>query len=447
MIRIDISQIQGFISKDGIKALEPEVKESILKLENGNGAGNDFIGWMNLASKTESGLLDAIEEIAKILRDNCEVVIVAGIGGSYLGSRAVIEALSNSFTQLIQDRKNPQILFAGHNISEDYLYELTEYLKGKKFGIINISKSGTTTETALSFRLLKKQCEQQRGKDVARKVIVAITDAKRGAARVCADKEGYRSFIIPDNVGGRFSVLTPVGLLPIAVAGFDIRQLVKGAADMEALTTSKMAFADNPAAVYAAARNALYRGGKKIEILVNFQPKLHYLSEWWKQLYGESEGKENKGIFPASVDFSTDLHSMGQWIQEGERTIFETVISVDKVKHSVLVPSDEENLDGLNYMAGKHVDQVNKMAELGTQLAHVDGGVPNIRIVVPELNEYWIGQLIYMFEKGCGISGYVLGVNPFNQPGVEAYKKNMFALLGKPGYEEESKKILSRIKK
>ena len=447
MIKIDISQIQGFVPDSGIKALEPEVKEAIRKLENGNGAGNDFIGWMDLASKTESALLDAIEDTAKVLRDNCEVVIVAGIGGSYLGSRAVIEALSNSFSGLIQDKKNPRILFAGHNISEDYLYELIEYIKGKRFGIINISKSGTTTETALAFRLLKKQCEDERGKDVARKVIVAITDAKRGAARVCADKEGYRSFVIPDNVGGRFSVLTPVGLLPIAVAGFDIRQLVKGAADMEAKTTSQVAFADNPAAVYAAARNALYRGGKKIEILVNFQPKLHYLSEWWKQLYGESEGKENKGIFPASVDFSTDLHSMGQWIQEGERTIFETVISVDKVQHSVLVPSDDENLDGLNYMAGKHVDEVNKKAELGTQLAHVDGGVPNIRITIPELNEYWLGQLIYMFEKGCGISGYVLGVNPFNQPGVEAYKKNMFALLGKPGYEEESKKILSRLKK
>ena len=427
--------------------MEPEVKEAILKLEKGTGAGNDFIGWMDLASKTDKSLLDAIEETARVLRENCEVVIVAGIGGSYLGSRAVIEALGNSLSQLIQDKKNPQILFAGHNISEDYLFELTDYLKDKKFGIINISKSGTTTETALAFRLLKKQCEDQRGKEMARKVIVAITDAKRGAARVCADKEGYRSFIIPDNVGGRFSVLTPVGLLPIAVAGFDIRQLVKGAADMEGLTTSSAKIEDNPAATYAAVRNALYRSGKKIEILVNFQPKLHYLSEWWKQLYGESEGKENKGIFPASVDFSTDLHSMGQWIQEGERTIFETVISVDKVQHSVLVPKDEENLDGLNFLAGKHVDEVNKMAELGTQLAHVDGGVPNIRITVPELNEYWIGQLIYMFEKGCGISGYVLGVNPFNQPGVEAYKKNMFALLGKPGYEEESKKILSRIKK
>ena len=447
MIKIDISQIQNFIPDSAIKALEPEVKDAIRKLENGNGAGNDFIGWTDLASKTEKGLLDAIEDTARVLRENCEVVIVAGIGGSYLGSRAVIEALSNSFSQSIPDGKNPQILFAGHNISEDYLYELTEYIKDKKFGIINISKSGTTTETALAFRLLKKQCEDQRGKETARKVIVAITDAKRGAARVCADKEGYRSFIIPDNVGGRFSVLTPVGLLPIAVAGFDIRQLVKGAADMEGMTTSDTKYEDNPAAIYAAARNVLYRGGKKIEILVNFQPKLHYLSEWWKQLYGESEGKENKGIFPASVDFSTDLHSMGQWIQEGERTIFETVISVDKVKHSVLVPSDDENLDGLNFLAGKHVDEVNKMAELGTQLAHVDGGVPNIRITVPQLSEYWIGQLIYMFEKGCGISGYVLGVNPFNQPGVEAYKKNMFALLGKPGYEEESKKILSRIKK
>ena len=447
MIKVDISQVQSFVSANEIKSLEPEVKEAILKLEKGTGAGNDFIGWMDLASKTDKSLLDTIEETARVLRENCEVVVVAGIGGSYLGSRAVIEALGNSLSQLIQDKKNPQILFAGHNISEDYLFELTEYLKTKKFGIINISKSGTTTETALAFRLLKKQCEDQRGKDMARKVIVAITDAKRGAARVCADKEGYRSFIIPDNVGGRFSVLTPVGLLPIAIAGFDIRQLVKGAADMEGLTTSDTKFEDNPSAMYAAVRNALYRSGKKIEILVNFQPKLHYLSEWWKQLYGESEGKENKGIFPASVDFSTDLHSMGQWIQEGERTIFETVISVDKVQHSVLVPSDDENLDGLNFLAGKHVDQVNKMAELGTQLAHVDGGVPNIRITVPELNEYWIGQLIYMFEKGCGISGYVLDVNPFNQPGVEAYKKNMFALLGKPGYEEESKKILSRIKK
>ena len=447
MIKIDISKIQNFIPRNGIEALEQELKDALLALDNGSGAGNDFIGWLNLASNTGASLIDSIEDTARILRENCEVVIVAGIGGSYLGSRAVIEALSNSFSMLESDNRNPRILFAGHNISEDYLFELMEFLKGKKFGIINISKSGTTTETALAFRLLKKQCEDQLGRDEARKVIVAITDAERGAARVCADREGYRSYIIPDNVGGRFSVLTPVGLLPIAVAGFDIRQLLKGAADMEGMTTSGIPLADNPSVQYAAARNALYRFGKKIEILVNFQPKLHFLSEWWKQLYGESEGKDHKGIFPASVDFSTDLHSMGQWIQEGERTIFETVISVDKVKHQVLVPADDENLDGLNYLAGKHVDEVNKMAELGTQLAHVDGGVPNIRITVPELSEYWIGQLIYMFEKACGISGYVLGVNPFNQPGVEAYKKNMFALLNKPGYEEESKRILSRIKR
>ena len=346
----------------------------------------------------------------------------------------------------MQDKKSgPVILYAGHNIGEDYLYELTEYLKDKKFGVINISKSGTTTETALAFRLLKKQCEDQRGKEMAKKVIVAVTDAKKGAARVTADNEGYKSFIIPDNVGGRFSVLTPVGLLPIAVAGFDIEKLVAGAAAMEKACGKDVPFAENPAAIYAATRNELYKNGKKIEILVNFNPKLHYVSEWWKQLYGESEGKENKGIFPASVDFSTDLHSMGQWIQEGERTIYETVISVEKTQYSLQVPSDKANLDGLNFLAGKHVDEVNKMAELGTQLAHVDGGVPNMRIVIPALNEESLGGLLYFFEKACGISGYLLGVNPFNQPGVEAYKKNMFALLNKPGYEEESKAIQARL--
>ena len=446
MIKIDYSGILGFVPEQAVSALEPEAKSAIEKLEKGTGLGNDYIGWVNLASGTSPALVADIKAAAAVLRKNCDVVVVAGIGGSYLGARAVIEALSNSFSQLLQDTANPTILFAGHNISEDYLFELTSYLKGKRFGVINISKSGTTTETALAFRLLKKQCEDERGKNMARKVIVAITDAKRGAARVCADKEGYVSFVIPDNVGGRYSVLTPVGLLPIAVAGYDIEQLLKGAADMEGLTSSAVPFNENLSAQYAAARNALYRSGKKIEILVNFQPKLHYVSEWWKQLYGESEGKDGKGIYPSSVDFSTDLHSMGQWIQEGERSIFETVISIDKVQHSVLVPTDAENLDGLNYLAGKHVDEVNKMAELGTRMAHIDGGVPNIRITVPELKEYWIGQLIYMFEKACGISGYLLGVNPFNQPGVEAYKKNMFALLGKPGYEEESKAIQARIK-
>lgn len=446
MIKIDISKIPDFVSQDSLKALEPEAEAALEKLEKGTGEGSDYTGWMDLASKTDSGLIAEIKQTADLLRKECDVVVVAGIGGSYLGARAVIEALSDSLAQLKNDGKDPVILFAGHNISEDYLYELTEYLKGRRFGVINISKSGTTTETALAFRLLKKQCEEQRGKDTARRVIVAVTDARRGAARACADKEGYRSFIIPDNVGGRFSVLTPVGLLPVAVAGFDIEELIKGAADMESLTSSKTLFGDNIAAVYAAARNALYRKGKKIEIMVNYQPKLHYFSEWWKQLYGESEGKEGKGIYPSSVDFSTDLHSMGQWIQEGERTIFETVLSVDKVQHRVSVPSDADNMDGLNYLAGKRVDEINKMAELGTQLAHVDGGVPNIRITIPELKEYWLGQLIYFFEKACGISGYMLGVNPFNQPGVEAYKSNMFALLNKPGYEEESKAIFARLK-
>ncbi|MBQ4029186.1 MAG: glucose-6-phosphate isomerase, partial [Prevotella sp.] len=389
-----------------------------------------------------------VQAVAETMREKCEAIVVAGIGGSYLGARAVIEALSNSFAWLVNDKKNPTILFAGNNIGEDYLFELTEYLKGKKFGVINISKSGTTTETALTFRLLKKQCEEQMGKEEAKNVIVAVTDAKRGAARTCADKEGYKSFIIPDNVGGRFSVLTPVGLLPIACAGFDIKALVAGAADMEKATALDVPFEENIAAQYAAVRNGLYaQAGKKIEIMVNYQPKLHFIAEWWKQLYGESEGKDKKGIFPASCDFTTDLHSMGQWIQDGERTIFETVISIEKPNRNLLFPSDEENLDGLNFLAGKRVDEVNKMAELGTRLAHVDGGVPNIRVSVPELNEYYIGQLIYFFEIGCGISGNVLGVNPFNQPGVEAYKKNMFALLNKPGYEAESKAIQDRLAK
>ena len=447
MIEVDISQTLPFVPKDSILALEPEIKDAIEKLEKGSGVGNDFIGWMNLASKTDKALLNEIKDVAAILRENCDTVVVAGIGGSYLGARAVIEAFQNTFSWLVENDGNPTILFAGQNLSEDYLFELQELLGNRRFGVINISKSGTTTETALAFRLLKKQCEEQRGLEMARRVIVTVTDASKGAARITATKEGYRTFVIPDNVGGRFSVLTPVGLLPIAVAGYDIDKLISGAADMETLTSSKVPFMQNPSALYACARNVLYRNGRKVEILANFFPKLHSFGEWWKQLFGESEGKDGKGIFPASVDFSTDLHSMGQWIQQGERTIFETVISVENVKHSLCVPSDEDNLDGLNYMAGKHVDQVNKMAELGTRLAHVDGGVPNIRISVPALDEYWVGQLIYFFEKSCGISGYLLGINPFNQPGVEEYKRNMFALLGKPGYEKESKAILDRIEK
>ncbi len=444
-IRLEISKAEQFLAADAVKNMEAEVKAANEALENGTCPGNDFLGWLHLPSSITADHLADLKKTAQVLRENCDTIVVAGIGGSYLGARAVIEALGNSFEWLVNDGKNPVILFAGNNIGEDYLAELCSYLKGRKFGVINISKSGTTTETALAFRLLKKQCEEQRGKETARKVIVAVTDARRGAARVTADKEGYKSFIIPDNVGGRFSVLTPVGLLPIACAGYDIEQLVKGAADMEKATGTDIPTTENPAAVYAAVRNALYATGKKIEILVNFQPKLHSMNEWWKQLYGESEGKDGKGIFPAAVDFTTDLHSMGQWIQDGERTIFETVISVEKSQHTVLFPHDEENLDGLNFLEGRRVDEVNKMAELGTQLAHVDGGVPNLRIAVPELNEYYIGQLIYFFERACGISGNLLGVNPFNQPGVEAYKKNMFALLGKPGYEAESEAIKAKL--
>ena len=445
MVQLNIEKTFGFITKESVNAYEADVMAAQEALEKGTRPGNDFLGWLHLPSSITKEHLNDLKATAQTLRENCEVIVVAGIGGSYLGARAVIEALSNSFAWLQEQKDGPVILYAGHNIGEDYLYELTQYLKGKKFGVINISKSGTTTETALAFRLLKKQCEDQRGKEMARKVIVAVTDARKGAARVTADNEGYKSFIIPDNVGGRFSVLTPVGLLPIAVAGYDIEKLVAGAAAMEKCCGADVPFAENPAAIYAATRNELYRQGKKIEILVNFNPKLHYVSEWWKQLYGESEGKDNKGIFPAAVDFSTDLHSMGQWIQEGERTIYETVISVERPNHRLEVPTDAENLDGLNFLAGKHVDEVNKMAELGTQLAHVDGGVPNMRIVIPTLDEESIGGLLYFFEKACGISGYLLGVNPFNQPGVEAYKKNMFALLDKPGYEAESKAIQARL--
>ena len=446
-ISLDITKAAQFLQSGAIQAYESKVKATQEALENGTCPGNDFLGWLHLPSSITPEFLNEVQCVADTLREKCEVIVVAGIGGSYLGARAVIEALGNAFAWLVNDKQNPTILFAGNNIGEDYLSELTEYLRDKRFGVINISKSGTTTETALTFRLLKKQCELQRGKQQAKDVIVAITDAKKGAARTCADKEGYKSFIIPDNVGGRFSVLTPVGLLPIACAGFDIKALVGGAADMEKATGKEVPFEQNIAAQYAAVRNALYNeAGKKIEIMVNYQPKLHFVSEWWKQLFGESEGKEHKGIFPASCDFTTDLHSMGQWIQEGERSIFETVISIEQSNRNLLFPNDEENLDGLNFLAGKHVDEVNKMAELGTRLAHVDGGVPNIRISVPALNEYYIGQLIYFFEIACGISGNVLGVNPFNQPGVEAYKKNMFALLNKPGYEAESKAIQDRLK-
>ena len=444
-IKVNVKDVLQAVTAEQIEALNPEASEAIDKLHKGTGAGSDFLGWVSLPSETTDALIADINAVAADLAARCEYVVAIGIGGSYLGAKAVIEALSDSFASLRDkgDARRTKVLFAGQNIGEEYLNELQDLLKDKSFGIIVISKSGTTTEPAIAFRLLKEQLEAQVGKAEAAKRIVAITDAKRGALRQLATEEGYKTFVIADNVGGRFSVLTPVGLLPIAVAGFDIRKLIDGACRMEKATLD--ADSTNPCVLYATTRNALYRHGKKIEILVNYNPKLHFFGEWWKQLYGESEGKDSKGIFPAAVDNSTDLHSMGQWIQDGERIIFETVLSVEHMAKETIIPSDKDNLDGLNYLAGKHVDEVNKMAELGTRLAHVDGKVPNMRITIPALNEEYLGELIYFFEKSCGISGYLLGVNPFNQPGVEAYKRNMFALLAKPGYEAETAAIQKRL--
>ena len=441
-IKLDISQAIQAIPGKSVDNLLPEAASALAKVDNATGAGNDFLGWVDLPTRLSEDLINDINATASQLREECEVVVSIGIGGSYLGAKAVIEALSDSFAAYRTDGRDPKVVFAGQNIGEDYMFELMRWLDDKKFGIIVISKSGTTTEPAIAFRLLKEMLERKVGKEAAARRIVAITDAKRGALRQLATEEGYKTFVIDDNVGGRFSVLTPVGLLPIAVAGYDIRALIDGARQMQQATTAA-SYDQNPALLYAATRNALYRDGKKIEILVNYNPKLHYFGEWWKQLYGESEGKDKKGIFPAAVDNSTDLHSMGQWIQDGERTIFETVVSVEAPEHETLIPTDNDNLDGLNYIAGKRIDQVNKMAELGTRIAHVDGGVPNLRITIPALREQYLGQLIYFFEKACGISGYILDVNPFNQPGVEDYKRNMFALLEKPGSTAELFSCLS----
>lgn len=431
-IKLDYSKVLPFVGEKEISVQKEKASQALKGLENGTCKGSEFLGWLDLPSRITSEELDRIETCAKELRGATDVVVIVGIGGSYLGAKAVIESMSGSFDAF----SGTKVVFAGNNVSEDYLYELQVFLKDKKFGICVISKSGTTTEPAVAFRLLKDQLIEQEGVLVARKRIVAITDEQKGALRVLADKEGYQTFVIPDNVGGRYSVLTPVGLLPIALAGYDVRALVKGAVDMR--TSSKTNGAEL-SSTYAAVRNALYEKGYTIEITVNYNPKLHYVAEWWKQLYGESEGKENKGIFPASVDFTTDLHSMGQYIQEGRRTLFETVLSIEKTKYKLLVPCDAHDLDKLNYLAGKRIDEVNKMAELGTQLAHVDGGVPNIRVIIPELTEYYLGQLFYFYELACGISGGILGVNTFDQPGVEAYKNNMFMLLEKPGYEKDKR--------
>lgn len=441
LIKLDIAK-SGVTVDEGMMA---RAQQANALLHSGEGEGNDFLGWVNLPTSIDAEQIAAIEAQAAQLRAKAEVVICIGIGGSYLGAKAVIEAMNDSFEYLHRKHANPTVVFAGQNISEDYTYELLEAVKDYSIAAIVISKSGTTTEPAIAFRIIKAEIEKRYGKADAATRIVAVTDKARGALKTLATNEGYPTFVIPDDVGGRFSVLTPVGLLPLAVAGVDIKALVAGAVEMEKATAADVPVEENLSAIYAIARNALYESGKKTEILGSYEPKLQYVAEWWKQLYGESEGKDGKGIFPASVTLTADLHSMGQYIQEGERTLFETIISVAEAKHTVKVEADAENLDGLNFLAGKRISEINKMAELGVQLAHIDGGVPNIRVEIPAIDEKSIGALIYFFEKACGISGYILGVNPFNQPGVEAYKKNMFALLDKPGYEEESKKIKARL--
>ena len=445
-LQLDFTKAFGPAADERLEAIRPEAEKSLRTLYEGTGAGNDFLGWLHLPSSITDAQLTDIEQTAERLRA-CQAVVVIGIGGSYLGARAVIEALTDSFDALRTgaDRTHPVILYAGNQIGEDYLSELCDLLRGRDFGIINISKSGTTTEPAIAFRILRSLLEENVGAAAAKERIVAVTDRARGALRTLADREGYKTYVIPDDVGGRYSVLTPVGLLPIAVAGIDIRALVRGAVEMERAVGPDVPFDRNPALRYAAARQALYREGKKIEILANFHPKLHYVGEWWKQLYGESEGKDHRGLFPAAVDLTTDLHSMGQWIQQGERTIFETVVSIEAPERTLSVPTDADNLDGLNYLAGRRVDEINKMAELGTRLAHASGGVPNIRVSIPRLTADHLGGLLYFFEAACGISGYLSGVNPFDQPGVEAYKSNMFALLDKPGFEAESRAIRAQL--
>lgn len=437
-ISLEDKYIKNFVSDDEINGLKRDIELSHKKLEEKTGEGNDFLGWVDLPENYNK------EEFARILiassniRANSDVLVVIGIGGSYLGARAVIEMLGDSF----KINEGTEIIFAGQNMSSTYLADLVDYIANKDFSINVISKSGTTTEPAIAFRVLRELIEKKYGKEEARNRIFITTDKEKGVLKSLATEEGYETFVVPDDVGGRYSVLTAVGLLPIAVAGIDIKELMKGAYDAYCEYKNP----DNECYKYATIRNALYKKGKTTEIMVNYEPRMHYFAEWWKQLFGESEGKDNKGIFPASVEFSTDLHSMGQYIQDGLRNIFETVINIDKAKREFIISEDKDNLDGLNFLAGKTLNEVNHKAFLGTVLAHTDGGVPNIVINVPEINEYYVGQLIYFFEKACGISGYVLGVNPFNQPGVEAYKKNMFALLGKPGYEEKKRELEERLK-
>lgn len=443
-IIVEPKQVYSFVPQAEIEALAQATQNAHLALEEGTGKGNDFLGWVSLPQTISPEDIATINTISQQMKAKIDVMVVIGIGGSYLGAKAVIEALSKSFPSL-QKSDFPQVLFAGHQLSEDYLADLIEVLKQKSFAITVISKSGTTTEPAVAFRILKQQLENKYGLTEAATRIIAITDQSKGALRQLANQEGYQTFVIPDDVGGRYSVFTPVGLLPIAIAGFDIEALLAGANIMMQQTHSSVPFNENPASIYAATRFALSKKGYTNEILANYNPKLTFIAEWWKQLYGESEGKEHKGIFPASVNFTTDLHSLGQYIQEGKRNLFETVISVKSPNAEIFVPSDKEDLDGLNYLAGSRIDHVNKMAELGTLIAHVEGGVPNIHIRVPKISENYIGQMLYMFEKACGVSGYLLDVNPFDQPGVEAYKKNMFALLNKPGFEDQHQAIRNKL--
>ena len=442
-LSINLKNTNKFISAEEIIANAQLAVRHLDTLNAGTGPGNDFLGWLFLPDDILSQI-ERIEKTAEHLRSVSDTTVVIGIGGSYLGSRAVIEALSHSFSSLLT-KKHHDVIFAGQNISEDYLAELIDLLDDRNYSIVVISKSGTTTEPAIAFRILKDHLEKKIGKADAGKRIIAITDAKKGALRSLANSNGYETFIIPDNIGGRYSVLTPVGLVPIALCGIDIRLLVKGAKSMEELTRSNKHAETNPSLLYASARNLLLQNGKSIEIMVGFNPKLHFFSEWWKQLYGESEGKDGKGIFPASVDLTTDLHSMGQYIQDGQRILFETIISVKNPVRKLTIPLEKDDSDQLNYLSGKRLTEVNYNAELGTTLAHNDGNVPIITLTIPSLDEYYVGQLIYFFEMACAISGYILDVNPFDQPGVEAYKKNMFALLNKPGFEEEGKKLKKRL--
>jgi glucose-6-phosphate isomerase len=445
-LRFDYSNALAFVGQHEIDYLAPQVKVAHEQLHNRTGAGSDYLGWIDLPTAYDKEEFARIKKAAERIRSDSEVLVVIGIGGSYLGARAAIEMLSHSFYNILPKEKRgaPQIFFAGNNISSVYTKHLIDLIGDRDFSVNVISKSGTTTEPAIAFRIFKNLLEQKYGKEGARKRIYATTDKARGALKTVADAEGYETFVIPDDVGGRYSVLTAVGLLPIAVAGIDIDAMMRGAADASR-EYAEPDLSRNASYQYAAVRNALYRKGKTMEILVNYEPSLHYLSEWWKQLFGESEGKDHKGIYPASVDFSTDLHSLGQFIQEGTRNLFETVLQVESCAEEIVIGEESDNLDGLNFLAGKTMDFVNKKAFEGTLLAHTDGGVPNLVVTIPEISPYWFGYLVYFFEKACGVSGYLLGVNPFDQPGVEAYKKNMFALLGKPGFESQKAELERRL--